>query len=153
QCMDTLLRYQTTFYQNDYATHVENAANIAAVFYTYGTTDSLDEFIEGYCSRKNIDAVEFYNRLVSRAMVTSFETVSTNFYSGGGGQTFSNPNLLFSSDQMMNFFFIKLKREIGKIQDVRDRNLNMAVILKNEGILYDLRNEIRGNKVIKTDQQ
>ena len=53
----------------------------------------------------------------------------------------------------MAFFFTKLKREIVKIQDVRDRNLNMAVILKNEGILYDLRNEIRGNKGIKTDQQ
>jgi len=151
--MDTLLRYQTSFYQNDYATHVENASNIAAVFYTYGNTDLLDEFTQGYCNRKNIDAVEFYNRLVSRGMSEPFEIGITNFYSGGGGQTFFNPNLLFSSDQMMTFFFTKLKREVLKIQDVSDRNLTMAVILKNEGILYDLRNEIRDVKGINTDQQ
>src|SRR5262249_50070231 len=94
QCMDTLLRYQTSFYQNDYATHAENAANIAAVFYVYGTTDLLDEFVQGYCSRKKIGGVEFYNRLVSKAMFEPFEAAFTNFYAGGGGQIFSNLNLL-----------------------------------------------------------
>ena len=65
QCMDTLLNYQENFYQNDYATHVENASHIAAVFYIYGTTNQLDNFVNGYCKRKNIPATEFYNRLVS----------------------------------------------------------------------------------------
>jgi len=153
QCMDTLLRYQASFYQNDYATHVENAANIAVVFYTYGKTDMLDKFTQGYCKRKNIDAVEFYNRLVSRAMFEPFEASVTNFYTGGGGQALINPNLLFSSDQMMTYFFTKLKTEVLKIHNASDRNLTMAVILKNEGILYDVRNEIRGIKRIKTDQQ
>ena len=152
QCMDTLLQYQSGFHQNDYATHVENAANIAAVFYTYGTGDLVDEFVQGYCNRKKIDAVEFYNRLVSRAMFQPFEAGFTNFYAGGGGQNFFNPNLHFSSHKMMTFFFNKLKEEILKIRDARERNLNMAVVLKNEGIFYDLRKEIRGTDSIETDQ-
>ena len=52
QCLDSLLRYQDNFYQNDYATYAENATNIAAVFYTYGTTDFLDEFVQGYCKER-----------------------------------------------------------------------------------------------------
>ncbi|MBA2744771.1 MAG: ATP-binding protein, partial [Flavisolibacter sp.] len=69
QCMDSLLRYQESFYQNDYAAFIDNAANIASVFYTYGTTGQLDEFVNGYCSRKKISTSEFYNRLVSRALI------------------------------------------------------------------------------------
>lgn len=150
--MDTLLRYQESFYQNDYATHIENAANIAAVFYTYGTTDFLDEFVQGYCNRKNITTVEFYNRLVSRAMFEPFETTYTNFYAGGGGQTIANLNLIFSGDDMISFFFDKLKEDILKIKDNNERNFTLAVILKNEGILFSFRNEIRDTEKIKTDQ-
>ena len=84
--VDSLLRYQDNFYQNDYATYVENASNIAAVFYTYGTTIYLDAFVQGYCNRKNVTAVEFYNRLVSRAMIDFEVCASMNFYAGGGGQ-------------------------------------------------------------------
>ena len=152
QCMDTLLRYQESFYQNDYATHIENAANIAAVFYTYGTTNFLEEFVQGYCNRKNITTVEFYNRLVSRAMFEPFEAGYTNFYSGGGGQSFANKNLIFSSDDMISFFFNKLKEEILKIKDNNERNFTLAVILKNEGILFSFRNEIRDTVKTKTDQ-
>lgn len=152
QCMDTLLRYQESFYQNDYATHIENAANIAAVFYTYGTTDSLEEFVQGYCNRKNITAVEFYNRLVSRAMFEPFETSYTNFYAGGGGQGFANMNLVFSSDEMISFFFNKLREGILKIKDNNERNFTLAVILKNEGVLFSFRNEIRDTVKTITDQ-
>jgi hypothetical protein len=151
QCMDTLLRYQESFYQNDYATHIENAANIAAVFYTYGTTDLLEEFVQGYCNRKNITTVEFYNRLVSRAMFEPFEPAYTNFYSGGGGQTIANLNLIFSDNDMIIFFFNKLKEEGLKIKDNNERNFNLAVILKNEGILFSLRNEIKDT--VKTETE
>ena len=152
QCIDSLLRYQESFHQNDYATHVENAGNIAAVFYTYGTTDFLDEFVQGYCNKKNISKVEFYNRLVSRAMFEPFESGYTNFYSGGGGQSFANMNLVFSSDDMITFFFTKLKEEILKTKDINDRNFNLAVILKNEGISYSSRKAIRGTVKTETDQ-
>jgi hypothetical protein len=153
QCMDTLLRYQENFYQNDYATYIENASNIAAVFYTYETTSHLDSFVSVYCREKNIGTIEFYNRLVSRALVDIEVSGNTNFYAGGGGQSFSNLNIKFSNDQMLSFFFTKLKEEISKIKDNNERDFNLAVILKNEGILYDYRKEIRGIAKTETDQQ
>lgn len=152
QCMDNLLRYQESFHQNDYATHIDNAANIAAVFYTYGTTDFLDEFVQGYCKRKNINIAEFYNRLVSRASFQPFATTYTNFYSGLGEQSFANLNLELSSDVMVSYFFTKLKEEILKTKDTSERNFNMAVMLKNEGILFASRKESRGIAETGTDQ-
>ena len=151
QSVDTLLRYQENFYQNDYATHAENAANIAAVFYTYGTTNQLDNFINGYCQRKNITATEFYNRLVSWSVINGVVSACTNFYAGAGGQIFFNLNVKFSSDEMLSFFFTKMKDEIFKINDIQERNFSLAATLKNEGIFYAYRNEIRGSKKIATD--
>ncbi len=152
QCMDSLLRYQESFYQNDYATFIDNAANIAAVFYTYGTTGQLDEFVNGYCDRKKISAPEFYNRLVSRALIDANVTSAANFYAGGGGQEFSNMNLKFSNDQMISFFFTKLKEEILKIKEANEKNFEMAVALKNEGVFNDYRKEIRGIEVTGNNQ-
>ena len=151
QCMDTLLRYQENFYQNDYSTHAENAANIAAVFYTYGTASHLDSFVNVYCQRKNITATEFYNRLVSWSVINGDVFACTNFYAGAGGQIFFNLNVKFSSDEMLSFFFTKMKEEILKIKDSNERNLNFAATLKNEGIFFAYRNEIRSSAKIATD--
>ncbi|HLF46638.1 MAG TPA: hypothetical protein VI548_09445 [Chitinophagaceae bacterium] len=150
QCMDTLLQYQAGFFQNDLATHIENASQIAAVFYIYENTDKLDEFVQGYCTRKNIQSTEFYNRLVSWSVINSS---NTNFYSGAGGQVFSNQNLEFASDSMLSFFFTKLKDEILKINDTDERNFNLAVINKNEGIFLAYRKAMRGSSAeFGTDQ-
>jgi energy-coupling factor transporter ATP-binding protein EcfA2 len=151
QCMDTLLQYQDNFYQNDYATHIENASNIAAVFYTYGTTDHLSDFVSDYCQKKKITTMEFYNRLVSRMLTDPDVTSHVNFYTGGGGQMFSNLNLKFADDRMSSYFFKKLREEITKIEDPDMRNFDRAVSLKNEGILHAYRKEIRGLTVTETD--
>ncbi len=152
QCTDSLLAYPENFYQNDYGSHAENASNIAAIFYIYGTTASLDEFVAGYCNRKKINPEEFYNRLVSRAMMEISVRASTNFYSGGTGRSTLNLNLEFSSDQQLTFFFSKLKAEAMKIKDPAERNFNLAVYLKNEGILFAYRNEMRDEHKAETNQ-
>ena len=152
ECMDSLLQYQASFYQNDYSTHIENASNIAAVFYTYGTTNYLHSFVQGYCTRKNISATEFYNRLVSQALMDIRTRANVDFYTGGGGRIFSNLNIKVSSDEMMSFFFTKLKEEALKIKDQNERNMSMAVFLKNEGALFSYRKKIRGITETGTDQ-
>ncbi len=152
RCTDSLLAYQENFYQNDYASHAENASNIAPIFYIYKTTASLDEFVAGYCNRKKTNPEDFYNRLVSRAMMNIDVRASTNFYAGGQGRSTLNLNLAFSGDDLLTFFFSKLKQEAMKIRDPRERNLNLAVYLKNEGILFAYRNEIRDEHNKETDQ-
>ena len=147
--MDTLLQYQAGFFQNDLSTHIENASQIAAVYYIYGNQEKLDEFVSGYCNRKNISASEFYNRLVSWSPP---DASTTNFYAGAGGQTFANMNIQFSSDQLLSYFFQKLKEEILKIKDINERNFTLSYVLKNEGSFFAYRKEIRGNAETETDQ-
>ncbi len=144
QCMDTILYYQDNFFQKDYSTHAENASHIAAVFYIYGTTDHLDQFVNGFCSKKNSNTVDFYNSLVSWALMNIGTTANMNFYSAGGGQEFSNLNLKFSSDAMMTFFFSKLKEENLKNNNGDEKNFLQALFLKNEGVFFAYRNDIRG---------
>ena len=151
QCMDTILRYQENYYQNDYATHIENASNIAAVFYVYRTTGQIETFMQGYCKRKNITAIEFYNRLVSRALMDMETYKNVNFYTRDR-QFFSNLNIKFSSDDMLTFFFTKLKEEISKIKDGNERNLSLAVMFKNEGVLFAYRREMSGMAMSGTGQ-
>ena len=152
QCTDSLLVYQENFYQNDYTSHAENASNIAPIFYIYKTTASLDEFVTGYCNRKKTNPEDFYNRLVSRAMMNIDVRASTNFYAGGQGRSTLNLNLAFSGDDLLSFFFSKLKQEAMKIRDPRERNFNLALYLKNEGILFAYRHEIRDDHKKETDQ-
>jgi hypothetical protein len=150
QCMDTLLRYPESFYQNDYTANMDNAANIAAVFYLNGTTNSLDSFVQGYCSRKNISQAEFYSRLVSRTLINVELRDKLIYWSGS--PEFANLNLVFSSDEMLSWFFSKLKEQASKIRDNNERNLNLAIILKNEGISLAHRKELRGFGEKETNQ-
>ena len=61
-------------------------------------------------------------------------------------------NLFFSSDEMLSFFFRKLKEEALKIRDNDERNFNLAVILKNAGISFAYRREMRGFGEMETSQ-
>jgi len=142
QCIDTLLKYSENYYENNYGEIIDNATNIAAVFYTYGTNKVLDSFVQGYCSRKNISSIEFYNRLVSRTLMGYHITLKIIYFAGQ--PEFANLNLTFSSDEMLSFFFEKLKEEALKVRDANERNFDLAVILKNEGSLFAYRRDIRG---------
>jgi hypothetical protein len=146
KCVDTLLHYKENFYLNDYGSYVENASNIAMVFHTYGKNSVLDDFVSGYCSRKGTNPVDFYYRLVSWALMDYEVSNNTNFYTGGGGQEFNNLNVRLSTDEALSFFYQKLKSEILKIKDADERNFNLAVVYKNEGIVNSYRREIRGEE-------
>jgi len=142
QSLDSLLQNQNTYFQNDYATHIENASNVAAVFYMYGHQDKLDSFVSGYTARKSTGAVDFYNRLVSRMMLDLRVSNHLNYYTGFD-RVYSNLNLKFSSNEMVSFFFSKMREVIGKESNADSRNFNLAVSYKNEGILLAFRKEIR----------
>jgi len=146
KCIDTLLYYKENFYLNDYSSYVENASNIAMVFYTNGKESVLDDFVGGYCLRKGTNPVDFYYRFVSWSLIDYEVSGNTNFYAGGGGQEFNNLNVRLSSDAALSFFYEKLKSEILKIKDADERNFNLAVVYKNEGITNSYRREIRGQE-------
>ena len=144
QCMDTILRYQENFFQNDYQTHAENGTNVAAVFYTYGQEEALANFVTGYSSRKKTTAEDFYHRLTAWTFIHWNDLGNVNFYAAAGGQVFSNLNLKLSSDGMLRFFHAQWRNEINKLKDADERNFGLAVALKNEGNMLAYRQQMRG---------
>jgi len=142
QSVDSILINQSTFFENDYDSHSENATHIAAVFYTYGHLNALDTFVEQYSSRVNESQSDFYNRLVSRTYLDLYTSDHFNYYAGSS-QYNGNPYLKFASDEMLTFFFGKMREDLLQVDDPDDRNYGLALSYKNEGILKAFRNEIR----------
>lgn len=153
QCIDSVLRYEENFYENNYATHVENASQVAGVFYAYGKEKELESFVKGYCDRKKISTIEFYHRLVAWMFIDFDITGPTNFYAAGGGQTYANLNLKFASDDMLKFFYARWKEQINTIKDNDERNFSLAVAMKNEGNMLFFRKEIRNEESNPADNE
>jgi hypothetical protein len=150
QSMDSILVNQSTFFENDYNTHSENATHVAAVFYTYDHIDALDQFVEGYSSRSGWSPADFYNRLVSKANWDLYLADHFNYYLGTQ-RYYGNPYLKFSSDEMLTFFFTKMREDLEGFNNNNARNFQLALSYKNEGILKAFRNEIRMNPEANTN--
>ena len=140
QCVDTLMRYGQNYYLNDYASNVDDATNIAAVFYLSGETDNLNDFVSGYCARKKISEEEFYSRLLGRTLHAINIATNLDLYWWTGAK--SNLNLQLSSRDQLSFFYAKYREVVqATIQNPDQRNFLLAVSFKNEGISKSLNKE------------
>jgi energy-coupling factor transporter ATP-binding protein EcfA2 len=147
QCVDTLLKFSQNYYQFDYGACMDNAANIAAVFYSNGHADQLDAFVSGYCMRKKITEEEFYNRLLGRTIHDFFSTASLDLMSWMINKI--NLNLSYSRNNQLSFFFNKYRERIqATLSDPDQINLLTALSFKNEGLMKALHSE----KIINEDK-
>ncbi len=132
QCVDSLLKFNQSYYQNDYAAMTDNATNIMGVFYKYEHTDKTEKFVKGYCERKKTDEVEFYQRLIGRSNTRRGATVNLNEFD----LSFSNLNVEYCSSSMLAFFFSQYRGAIEQtVADENTRNFYMALSWKDEGVL------------------
>ncbi len=139
-CMDSLLRYAQNNYQGDYGSGADNAANIAAVYFTNHTTTQLDEFVQGYCSRKKIGEEEFYSRLIGRTIKSVYTIGAVNLYWFTNRPLTNNLNLC--RRDLLIFFMDKYRSVIEKtITDKDQREFLLAVAYKQQGILLSRNNE------------
>jgi hypothetical protein len=137
QCTDSLLKYSQINYEGDYAAGMDNASNIAAVFFSNDKTEQLDAFVIGYCTRKKISREEFYSRLIGR-FIHSFSTAGNMELYSWMGQI-QNMNLQFCSKELMGWFFNKYRQTTEA--DISDKNLRhflQATSFKNEAIFKSL---------------
>lgn len=151
QCMDTLLRYNENSYSNDYAAQVDNATNIAAVFYSNDQRDQLDDFVAGYCFRKRIAEPYFYEQFFGRTLHSNNIVTNLDLYPWMGIK--SNLNLQFIGRNQISFFYSKYREVLlvkGLSED--DRNFKIAVAYKNEGIAKSLNKEKSGKSELSTSQ-
>jgi energy-coupling factor transporter ATP-binding protein EcfA2 len=143
QCMDSLLRYSETNYTGDYGAGADNAANIAMVYSANSKTEALDEFVNGYCSRKKIDAEEFYARLLGRTLPGITVLLNLNLFSFGKKR--SNLNLVFCSRAQLSFFYNKYREIIrSTLKDEDQKNFYLAISCKNEGVQKSMNREPAG---------
>ncbi len=151
-CMDSVLAYNQNYFQGDYATFIDNANNVAMVFYTYDHDEALDQFVAGYCQKKGTTPVDLYWRLVSRMVSDNGTNGNFSFYPG---EYYSNLNVVLASDQAITYFFEKLRTAIGLLQNQDERNFGVAMAYKNEGIINAIRYEMRINveRPTQIDQQ
>jgi energy-coupling factor transporter ATP-binding protein EcfA2 len=146
QCMDTLLRYSQQNYQQDYAAGADNAANIAATFFRYDKTGAeLDAFVSGYSKRKGITVEEFYDRMIGRTLQYYFGAPA-NLHLYPFMDANSNLILQFTGRKMLGRYFSKYRSVIeSTITDPDERNFQLALSFKNEGILKSLSKEDAGS--------
>ena len=152
QCMDTLFKYSQNNFQGEYSNGADNASNIAAVFFSNGTTDQLDAFVQGYCSRKKISGEEFYSRLIARCLRERGTAAVLDLYWWMNAKL--NLNLRFSSRVQLSYFCNKYRELVqSTIKDADQKNFLMALSFKNEGILKSINHEqpAKGELTVKED--
>lgn len=138
QCIDTLLRYSQYNFQGDYGAGTDNAAHIAAIYFQYGITGKpLDDFVSGYCKRKNITEENFYSRMIGRSL-HSYAMAPSNIHLYPFTDANSNLILQFSNRTQQALYFNKYRSVVEKIAQPDERNFLLSWSYKNEGILRSM---------------
>ncbi|HLX93751.1 MAG TPA: ATP-binding protein [Puia sp.] len=133
QCVDSLIQYGRPYYEGDYSTCADNAANIASVYFTNNKIEQLDSFIKGYCARKKISYEEFYAHLLGRMLPSVTKTSNVNLFWWAKAK--NNLNLKFCDKKEVRFFYKRYRQSIeSTISNPDEKNLLFAISYKNEGI-------------------
>lgn len=131
QCVDSLMRYNQNYYTGDYGDMIDNATNIAGVFYTYKHYEALSQFVKGYCDRKKISEVEFYQRMIGRS--DPYQSIANNI---AEAYTVTNLNVQGASLDQLTFFFNALREAITRtLIDPNARNFYLALSWKDEAAI------------------
>lgn len=148
QCVDSLLVYNQSYQTNDYSNVLDNACNIAGTFYTARHSDKLDAFVTEYGVRKKMPVSEFYDRLLARSVCNIL--ISDNL--DPLNEAFSNGNLQYGSISQTTFFFNQWRKAIMKeYKSADERNFQLALTYKNEGLLRSLKSELSNHDLINVD--
>ena len=143
QAIDSLLKYNQNYFQNEYTTAPDNASHIAAVFYKYGKLNELDKFVKGYCLRKNITVNQFYAYLLGRCKLYEYASTSLEMDPRYGFNL--NLGLEYSSAEQVKFFFDKYRSGLQLISNPDERNFQLALSYKDEAIIQIKHLEIQKN--------
>ncbi|HRI78684.1 MAG TPA: hypothetical protein PLR06_04035, partial [Cyclobacteriaceae bacterium] len=137
--IDTLLKYNEPYYQRDYTNLLDNASNIASVYYRSGHVENLDAFVAGYCERKKITELEFYQRLLGRSQ--PYQLTRNSLYSNFWNES-SNVNLQYNEPGEIAFFFEKFREVASRLTNPDEKNFQLAIAYKHQGITLAHKSEV-----------
>lgn len=134
RCIDSLLYHNSNYFSKDYNSMLDNASNIASVFYLNGKESGLDQFVKGYCTRKKITEEEFYNALVARFSNSNFINLTLHLHPFMN--TTANHGMRFADIDQISFFYSKYREIVqASAKDIDLSNYLTAVSYKNEAML------------------
>jgi energy-coupling factor transporter ATP-binding protein EcfA2 len=140
QCVDSLLKYNQNYFQGDYHSSIDNASNIAAVFYSYGKLNELDRFANGYMDKKKITEEEFYSRITERMVIERVTIGSLELL--WWMNTKMNLNLRHGRNSLISFFFDKYREVVARtIPNADQQNFLLSLSFKNEGVIKSTHSE------------
>lgn len=143
-CLDTLLAFNQTYFENNYDDFYDNATNILAVFVANQHTGVIDEFIDGYSRKKGISALEFLNRAIGR-MIIDYGAMDNIMFYAVTGETYSNLNVKFPDETFVQVLFNEHRKIITSNYSGDALHYNLALAFKHEGIFRSFSEDIRGN--------
>ena len=134
RCIDSLLHHNSNYFSKDYNSMLDNASNIASVFYLNGKESEVDQFVKGYCARKKVSEDEFYNALMARFVNSNFIFLSLHLHPFMN--TTANLGMRFTDIDQISFFCSKYRGIVQATAMNPDlSNYLMAVSYKNEASL------------------
>lgn len=139
QAVDTLLKYNQSYFMNDYSTMLDNATNVASVFYRTNHANELSDFVRGYCAHKNITQVEFYQRLLGRAKPYQ---LSRNIGLFDFWEETQNLNLQYGDHDETEFFFEAAREAILATTSSDEAKFLLAVSYKDQGVFLAHRSDV-----------
>jgi energy-coupling factor transporter ATP-binding protein EcfA2 len=143
QAVEILLLHNQNYLQGEYSFMADNASHIAACFYRYDQKDALDDFVAGYCRRKNVTEERFYAQLIARCKLYEFATVALDYTPRYDLNL--NLGLEYSDEPQLDFFFTKYREIVNKtILNLDARKFYLALSFKDQGIIQLRKLEVAG---------
>jgi energy-coupling factor transporter ATP-binding protein EcfA2 len=130
-CIDTLLKYNQSYFIKDYNLLQDNATNISAYFLINNDLEGLDRFIDGYCLKSGISRIDFLDKLAGRSIFsirTGEKSINSN------ASYLHNLNLGLMEDATRLKIFDLYEDEIMKIKNPDNRNFKLALLYKHKAM-------------------
>ena len=131
QCLDTLLAYDDTYFNNNYHILINNGTNIAYYFLANQDLESFDQFVTAYTERLDIEPIDFLDKMLNRSILS----IRHNVYVRNFTIDFlHNTNLELTSTAVRNHIIDAYEKEILKINNSDSKNFRLALLYKHKGL-------------------
>lgn len=137
-CVDTLMKYNNSYFQNNYNLLTNNATNISIYFLKNGFDQEWEEFIRQYSSRSGSNIIDFIDKLAGRSLVSpSYDShlITSNI------QYLQNNNTGLMDISMRNKVFDLYESELMKLKNPDERNFRLALLYKHRA-LFSAQNQV-----------
>jgi energy-coupling factor transporter ATP-binding protein EcfA2 len=130
-CIDTLLKYNENYYQNNYNLIIDNATNIAFYFLKNNHEAEFDLFVKSYCQKAGISIVDFMDKLTGKSIISSAndEQLDINVIT-----YLHNNNTGLMDAPIREKIFDSFENTLSNLQNPEEKNFRLALFYKQKAL-------------------